>query len=285
MLWDPRGSHNTIVRIFGRKFVPINRHLNRRQVLALSRIVGAALLVGCLPRRTSSASGTAPASSSATPVSSSATATPPACTVRPQQTEGPYFVDERLDRSDIRSNPTDGSIREGVPLQLALRVSQVSATRCTPIAGAIVDIWHCDAQGVYSDVTDRGSSTVGQKFLRGYQTTDATGSVQFLTIYPGWYQGRTVHIHFKICTNSSSGQSYEFTSQLYFDDAVTDRVYAEAPYVNKGERTVRNDRDGIFQQGGDQLLLSLSETNQSETNQSETSQGYAATFEIGLEMA
>ena len=247
----------------------IYRAFNRRQMLAISRIAASAFLVGCLPRKISSASETAQVSST-TP-----SETLPTCTVRPQQTEGPYFVDERLDRSDIRSNPADGLVRAGVPLQLALRVSQVSGDRCTPLAGAIVDIWHCDAEGVYSDVNDRGFSTAGQQFLRGYQVTDATGSVQFLTIYPGWYQGRTAHIHFKIRANSPSEQSYEFTSQLYFDDTTTDRVHAQAPYATRGERTVRNDRDGIFQRGGNQLLLSPTET----------TQGYTATFDIGLEMA
>jgi len=247
----------------------IYRAFNRRQMLAISRIAASAFLVGCLPRRISSASETAQVSST-TP-----SGTLPACTVRPQQTEGPYFVDERLDRSDIRSNPADGLVRAGVPLQLALRVSQVRGDRCTPLAGAVVDIWHCDAEGVYSDVNDRGFSTAGQQFLRGYQVTDATGSVQFLTIYPGWYQGRTAHIHFKIRANSPSEQSYEFTSQLYFDDTTTDRVHAQAPYATRGERTVRNDRDGIFQRGGNQLLLSPTET----------TQGYTATFDIGLEMA
>ncbi len=86
--------------------------------------------------------------------------------------------------------------------------------------GAIVDIWHCDAAGVYSDATDPGFNTVGKKFLRGYQVTDANGGVQFTTIYPGWYRGRTVHIHFKVRAKAKSGQSYEFTSQLYFDDAI-----------------------------------------------------------------
>ncbi|NEQ28901.1 MAG: twin-arginine translocation pathway signal protein, partial [Microcoleus sp. SIO2G3] len=121
--------------------------INRRKVLAFSRIAGTALLVGCLPRRTSSASETAQASSPTT--------TLPACTVRPQQTEGPYFVDEKLNRSDIRSNPTDGTVRAGVPLQLTMRVSQANGNSCRPIAGAIVDIWHCDAEGIYSDVADR----------------------------------------------------------------------------------------------------------------------------------
>ena len=112
----------------------------------------------------------------------------------------------------------------------------------------MVDIWHCDAAGVYSDVTDRGFSTVGQKFLRGFQNTDANGVAKFVTIYPGWYSGRAVHIHFKIRVDNK-----EFTSQLFFDEATNSAVFANAPY--KGDADVPNSRDGIYRNGGSQLLL------------------------------
>ena len=204
----------------------------------------------------------------------SATASQPACVVRPEETEGPYFVDEKLNRSDIRSDPSDNSVKEGVPLQLAFLVSQVS-NGCTPLAGAQVDVWHCDALGVYSDTTDPSWNTVGQKFLRGYQVTDAKGGAQFTTIYPGWYQGRTVHIHFKIRTTSTSGQSYEFTSQLFFDDTITDQVHTQQPYATKGQRTLRNDGDNIYQNGGSQLMLPLTKSGQ----------GYSSTFNIGLDLS
>ncbi len=190
-------------------------------------------------------------------------------------TEGPYFVDEKLNRSDIRPDPSDGTVKEGVPLGLVFNVSQINSSGCTPLAGAQVDVWHCDALGVYSDATDPGFNTIGQKFLRGYQVTDANGTARFMTIYPGWYQGRTVHIHFKIRTDPDSQQGFEFTSQLYFDDSITDQVHAQAPYASKGQRTLRNDGDGIFQSGGDQLILQLTQDGE----------GYAATFDIGLQMA
>lgn len=197
------------------------------------------------------------------------------CVVTPQQTEGPYFVDERLRRSDVRPDPSDGSIKEGLPLALEIRVSTVDKTDCKPLAGAYVDIWHCDAQGIYSDVMDSGFNMVGKKFLRGYQVTDANGRVRFITIYPGWYPGRTVHIHFKIRTDPGYRRGVEFTSQIYFDDSTTDQVYTQPPYASRGPRAPRNEGDSIFRRGGDRLVLNLVKTGQ----------GYTGTFDVGLEVS
>src|SRR6266571_4308482 len=199
----------------------------------------------------------------------------PSCVVRPEQTEGPYFVDERLNRADIRMEPATGEVAPGAPLELVMTVSRVaSGGSCIPVAGAQVDLWQCDASGVYSDVTDPGFETVGRKFLRGYQVTDANGSVRFTTIYPGWYPGRTVHIHFKVRTTPESPRGHEFTSQLYFDDSFTDRVFTREPYVDRGPRPVRNQRDGIFRRGGDQLMLDVKEKGD----------GYAAKFDLGFQV-
>ncbi|HJQ66056.1 MAG TPA: intradiol ring-cleavage dioxygenase, partial [Gemmatimonadales bacterium] len=192
--------------------------------------------------------------------------------VRPAQTEGPYFVDELLNRSDIRSDPTSGIVKPGTPLQLTMNVSRIVGTECTPLPGARVDVWHCDALGVYSDVTDPRFNTVGQKFLRGYQDTDAAGAARFMTIYPGWYEGRTVHIHFKVRTDPGAGQGHEFTSQLYFDDALSQAVFAKAPYAARGQRTARNSDDGIFRNGGAQLLLAPEPSGD----------GYSGSFGLGL---
>lgn len=242
--------------------------LSRREMIGLMGTGAATVLVGCGPgpsgprwwKRLWSRKPTV-------------TAMPP-CIVRPEQTEGPYFVDERLNRSDIRSDPSDGSVKDGRPLQLALRVHEIRANACTPLAGAVADIWHCDALGVYSDVRDRSFDTRGKKFLRGYQVTDANGTAQFLTIYPGWYPGRAVHIHFKIRTNPESRRGYEFTSQIYFDDALTAQIHAQAPYATKGQGRLRNHQDGIFEDGGDQLMLQLTKE----------AQGYTGVFDIGLQM-
>ena len=201
-------------------------------------------------------------------------ATPaPRCVVRPQQTEGPYFVDELLNRSDIRSDPTNGEVKQGTALALTLAVSRLSGGECRRLAGAQVDIWHCDALGIYSDVADPHFNTVGQKFLRGYQMTDGKGEARFLTIYPGWYPGRTVHIHVKIRTAHHTPRGLEFTTQMYFDDALSNEVHGQPPYAIKGKRPGGNQDDRIFQRGGEHLVLVPQRTDG----------GYAATFAMGLQ--
>ncbi|MBE9138970.1 intradiol ring-cleavage dioxygenase [Nodosilinea sp. LEGE 07088] len=230
-------------------------------------------LFGCFRQLSGSAGGSAAMSDTSAQASPEA-AGQPTCTVRPQQTAGPFFVDEGLNRSDIRPDPTTGAVKPGLPLTLQFRVSQVGSNACLPLAGAMVDVWHCDAAGVYSDVADRRASTVGQKFLRGSQVTNADGIAEFITVYPGWYPGRAVHIHFKIRGSSVAGQNYEFTSQLYFDDALSDRIYAQAPYRDRGQRPTRNSNDGIFRSGGEQLTLPIAQAEE----------GYIGRFEIGLEL-
>jgi protocatechuate 3,4-dioxygenase beta subunit len=253
--------------------VLIGRVLTRREVLVLFGTAGtAAALAACTPGATATG---IPAASAAATVSpgASGTAAAPACIVRPALTEGPYFVDERLLRSDIRSDPSGAAEREGLPLEIAFAVSQINGTECTALANALVDVWHCDAAGQYSDVQDQGFDTTGQKWLRGYQVTDAAGNATFLTIYPGWYQGRTVHIHFMIRLDPDSSAGLEFTSQLFFDDATSDQVFANAPYAAKGERGTRNENDGIYGQSEGLLTLALT---------GDATSGYSARFEIGV---
>lgn len=256
---------------------PVGHVLTRREVLAL---LGATGLVACAP---SALSGAAPTASSPASAATAAATSPaavatgasvaaPSCIVRPALTEGPYFVDEKLNRSDVRGDPSSGTVRPGTAFALTFNVAKVTAAACTALANAQVDIWHCDALGVYSDATDPTFNTKGQMFLRGYQVTDTSGQATFTTIYPGWYQGRAVHIHFKIRTTSASGTASEFTSQLFFEDALNAQVFASAPYSQKGSGWMKNAQDGIYTGGGDRLLL----------KPTRSGPAFAATFDIGL---
>jgi len=164
------------------------------------------------------------------------------CILMPEQTEGPYYIaGEKL-----RRNITDG--RPGTPL--VLRAFVVDATTCRPIRNAAVDIWHADAGGVYSGFGNGASS---RTFMRGIQRTNAKGLAQFRTVYPGWYQGRTVHIHVKVHV----GGSVVHTGQLYFPDSVTDAVYRRAPYSSRPNRDVRNATDSVYRNGGNKSVVML----------------------------
>ena len=163
------------------------------------------------------------------------------CVLTPEQTEGPFYIDA----AKLRRNITAG--RPGTPLTLRLAV--VDAKNCRPIKGAAVDVWHCDAGGVYSGF-DAGA---GRSFLRGVQRTDARGVATFRTIYPGWYAGRTVHIHVKVHV----GGDVVHIGQLYFPDRITDVVQRRKPYNTRGARTTRNANDGVYAGGGSRSLLRL----------------------------
>ncbi len=258
--------------------LPVGRILNRREALKLFSAVGAGMMLAACGSQTSTATTGASAAATVVPTATSVATSVgslPACVVKPEMTVGPYFVDEQLNRSDIRSEPSDNSLREGVLLSLNINVAQISSNACTALAGAMVDIWQCDAEGIYSGVSDAGFQTEGLKFLRGYQVTDANGDASFTTIFPGWYQGRTVHIHVKIRTTSSSNEAYEFTSQFYFDTALTNEILANAPYKAGSQRDTTNENDMHYANGGDQMLLSLTKTND----------GYSAGFPIALDLS
>jgi protocatechuate 3,4-dioxygenase beta subunit len=164
------------------------------------------------------------------------------CVLTPEQTEGPYYIANEA----VRRNITDG--RPGVPL--LLRAFVVNASTCKPIKAAAVDIWHADAGGVYSGF---GAGAGNRTFMRGVQRTNATGLALFRTVYPGWYQGRTVHIHVKV----HLGGNVVHTGQLYFPDRVTDAVYRKQPYSSRPNRDVRNGADSIFRNGGSKSLVTV----------------------------
>lgn len=164
------------------------------------------------------------------------------CVLTPELTEGPYY----LPGEKVRRNITDG--HPGTPL--ALRLTVVDASSCKPVKGAAVDIWHADASGVYSGF---GSGAASRTFMRGIQPTDAHGLARFVTVYPGWYMGRTVHVHVKVHV----GGNVVHTGQLFFSDAITDAVYKRIPYASRPNRDTRNAQDSIFVNGGKRSMLAL----------------------------
>ncbi|MDK3026019.1 intradiol ring-cleavage dioxygenase [Cupriavidus taiwanensis] len=142
-------------------------------------------------------------------------ATPAACLLTPAATEGPFYLDDALVRADIR----DG--RPGQPMRLRIRV--VDARHgCVPVPGALVSIWHCDAQGQYSG---EGRGDRQARFLRGVQPADSDGVAAFTSVYPGWYPSRAIHIHFKVLL----GRAEALTSQLYFSDALNREILGSHP--------------------------------------------------------
>lgn len=182
------------------------------------------------------------------------------CVLAPEQALGPFFTENDRVRRDVR----DG--RPGIPLTLRTKVVDVSG--CRPIRGAAVDVWHCDASGAYSGFAQEG--TAGKRFLRGIQRTDRSGRATFLTIYPGWYEGRAVHVHVRVYV----GGDVVHTGQLYFPDAVSDAVFRRPPYNRRPGPRTRNADDAIFRNGGSRSLLQLARSGQ----------GYAARITMGVQL-
>jgi protocatechuate 3,4-dioxygenase beta subunit len=207
------------------------RLTRRRSLLGLGGLVAAALGAGAAKAAEDGPAGVASGQVK--------------CILTPEMTEGPYYLSGEKLRRDI----TEG--KRGAPLDLALTV--VDASTCRAIKGARVDIWHCDAGGVYSGF---GAGSSNRTFLRGLQKTDAHGVARFKTIYPGWYPGRTVHIHVKVHVRGN----VVHTGQLFFADATTDAVYRKAPYSKRPHRDPRNSGDSIFVNGGKRSLLNVKKT-------------------------
>jgi protocatechuate 3,4-dioxygenase beta subunit len=197
-----------------------------------------------------------------------------ACTLTPELTIGPYFVDEGLNRSDLRAGTGSDTpfIADALLLHLTINVTSALTAGCPALAAVQIDIWHCHAGGLYSDEAQNG--TTGQTWLRGYQVTDANGSVSFTTIYPGWYAGRTIHIHVMARYYDADGNTtYQFTTQLFFDEAANDTVMANYPYDTRGNRTTTNQNDGIYD---DSMLLDLRAAGDGLS--------YTGTIALGLEL-
>jgi protocatechuate 3,4-dioxygenase beta subunit len=226
------------------------------------------------------------------------TAVATGCVLTPELTEGPYYLDGQLIRSDI----TEG--KPGAPL--GLRIAVQDMTSCAPLANAAVEIWHCDAQGYYSGIVGEnpggGGETTGDEnstttFLRGIQLTDADGLVEFATIYPGWYTSRTVHIHMKVHVEGEAGdaandpeavatpeggQTYtgghtSHTGQLFFDDAISDEVFATEAYTRSSDQgKITNDEDNIFGEHGDEpgFLVALDGS---------AADGFTGTITVGVD--
>jgi len=207
----------------------------------------------------------------------------------PQQIEGPYFVDSMPNRSDITSDTSTGSVQEGVPLKLVINVYGVDGNgtsgdgregSCVPLKGALVDIWHANPQGIYSGIQQQG--TTGQNFLRGNQMTNESGTVEFTTVYPGWYEGRAIHIHVKVRTFDGSNENFEWTSQFYLNNSITEQVHTLPPYSEHGQPEITNEEDMIFTGPSTDGLI------QSNTGQhlmlniipDEENRGYIGTFNI-----
>ncbi|MFO1532982.1 MAG: twin-arginine translocation pathway signal protein [Thermoplasmatota archaeon] len=229
------------------------------------------LLAGCT---------TAPDGATTDGAGTTTTGPPVECTASPAQTEGPYFLDGRADRADIRSDgsgsalpdgydeyveaperidlrASGGSAQAGAAVQLTLKVSLAVDGKCAPLQGAQVDLWHANATGVYSGF----GTGVGHDFLRGRQTTAPDGTVTFITIWPGWYPGRAVHMHVKVRSFAAGSASTEYTSQLYFQDTQNALVLAAPPYSSH-PGAMRNADDAIYRSGGPSLLVAAQPSGQ-----------------------
>jgi protocatechuate 3,4-dioxygenase beta subunit len=222
----------------------------------------------------------------------------PACTLAAEQEEGPYYINTALVRQDIRES------KVGVPLQL--RVAVVDAKRCSPLPGAALDIWHCDATGVYSGFSANGGGFDGPmrgnrgrgggppsaritdptRFLRGIQVTNKDGVAQFQTLYPGWYAGRTIHVHIKVHLGGEmAGETYSgghvcHTGQFFFPEDVTAQIAKLDPYISRSKvhRTLQSEDHVFLSQGGSHSVVTL----ERQTRRSD-SDGFIANITVAVD--
>lgn len=229
-------------------FFDLGTRMSRGALLKLAALGVTALATGPWRNRTSARASSLKAAADA-----------PSCALSPEMTQGPYYIP----REKIRSNIREG--KPGTPLQLRLTV--VDAATCKPIKGAAIDIWHCDAGGIYAGFMSASTGgppggnagpTDKRTFLRGIQRTNARGLASFETIYPGWYRGRTVHIHVMVHLGGVVVGHIVHTGQLFFSDALTSKVYATGVYRSRASaRDTFNRTDSIYASGGAQSTLTM----------------------------
>jgi len=255
--------------------------LNRRSALL---VIGGTLSVtlgacgGSSDDSANGSSGSSGSSSSSSSGSSSSLSSGSSCTATPEGEIGPYFADDSdsgFNRSNILANLDGTETQTGVPLTLNVTIIDTENS-CAALEGAQVDIWHCNASGVYSDIASENTST--QTWLRGYQLSDANGLVSFTTIIPGWYSGRTTHIHLRVRSNYSEASSTSDgtnTTQVFFPQSLIDTLAnSVSPYSSEGTNPTTNVADRVYtDQTHGEMLLTLTGT---------TSGGYTADITIGV---
>ena len=210
------------------------------------------------------------------------------CVVTPTEEEGPFpytpdgttrsEISNPLNRTDVRSNYSDGVMQTGIPLTLNFLVVNTNGA-CSPVLGARVDIWHCNRNGWYSGyggqsggVSGTPSSYVGQTWLRGYQTTSASAVAQFITVYPGWYSGRATHVHMEVFMNGVLVK----IGQVAFPETISDAVHVTTDYTAHGINTTRNATDSVFGNSGTDLA------NETLAMTGDVTNGFTGTYAIGI---
>lgn len=163
------------------------------------------------------------------------------CTVSPSETKGPFPIKapSQLVLENIKSD------RIGIALLINLTIENKN-NNCLPLEGVLVDVWHCDKDGNYSEYGGTGmqqTDYTAVHFLRGRQTTDAKGEVSFLSIFPGWYQGRAPHVHVEVLTSSGSSL---LVTQIAFPENVSSAVYSSTNYASHGQADTSNTKDNVF---------------------------------------
>ena len=249
--------------------------MERKNFLRTFALVAAAgpMMIDSCQKETVTKSGTT--ATTGTTTTSTSTSASGSCVSTPTEEEGPYpypggEITDPLDRSDVTPSQT------GVPLLLNLVVVNTN-NNCNAVENVRVDIWHCNKDGYYSGYANQNEalgakSYVGETWLRGYQLSDAAGSVKFTTIYPGWYTGRATHIHIEVFINSVLKK----TGQMAFPESISDVVHVSTLYAAHGVNPIRNATDHVFGDSATDLA------NETLSLAGSVSVGYTGTYTIGL---